>query len=326
MPLLLFLRLLIYLIPLAAAHQKDLTVGDDKSFHISFFDTSYRPGYHALPASIPAKCHVNFVKALVRHGTRFPRKKDNDKWRLVIQKIQMRAQRFPGRYGFLRTYRYVLADDSMTSRGKEEMKAAGASFCRRYRGLAAREFPSLVAIDKQVPRHAEAPGLFVRGFERACPHAGKPGDVALIANPKGPKGPQQPMDTWLAQILLPIVARMNRDLGTHDALDGEDVHALMELCRFATAASAFHRKADFCRLFTPTEWRQYIHWLVLKKYYQIGDMEAAPNRHAAVADLLAKLEARPRRPHLHVELTNLESVDPQSASHLPSSAHNPSSG
>ena len=222
----------ISLLLLVVAHKEHSMVNDGKSFRLADFETSYRPSHSGVASSLPPSgCRVTFVKGLIRYGSRYPGKDNNDQWKLVIRKIKTRAQHFPDRYSFLRTYRHALVDDSMTPRGKEETISAGAGFCRRYRALAVEAFPSLV-----------------------------------------------------------------------------DLLALMELCRFVTAASMPYIKAEFRHLFTPQEWRQFLHGLALKKYYYTGNMAAVPNRHAAVTDLVAKLQALPGRSRLHVELTNLGSV------------------
>jgi hypothetical protein len=75
--------------------------------------------WYSVPSGIdvapPHSCKVTFANVLSRHGGRDPTLGKSMAYALLIADIQNTSTAFPGKFEFLKDYKYTLGSDELTS-------------------------------------------------------------------------------------------------------------------------------------------------------------------------------------------------------------------
>lgn len=290
----------------------DVEKGFQCNVDVSHYWGQYSP-YFTVPsqisAEVPEHCEITFAQVLSRHGARDPTAGKTLRYRQTIEHIQSTSRRFPGKYHFLKNYRYTLGADQLTPFGEEEMVNSGSKFYQRYRALAKDSVPFIRSAGQH--RVVESAQNWTQGFHAASLADGSspgsdgyPYDILIIN--EGPdynntlshdscrdyttKIAEEAQSEWSSIFTGKIVDRLNRKLpGT--GFTAEHAIDLMDLCPFETVASRVGQMSKFCRLFSASEWQDYDYYQSLGKYYGFanGNPLGATQGVGFVNELIARL-------------------------------------
>jgi hypothetical protein len=228
---------------------------------------------------------------LSRHGARDPTSSKSKAYNATIQKVHANAKSYPGKYSFLKDYKYTLGADQLTPFGEQQMINSGVNYYQRYQHLASKDTPSIRSASEA--RVVESAQNWTQGFHSAKLNDKKsrpsgdstyPYPLVIISEASGSNntlnhdlcaafedGPDSEIadnaqKTWSSIFVPPIQSRLNRDLGGANLTITEVIY-MMDLCPFSTVASSGGEISPFCSLFTESEWHQYNYYETLNKYY-----------------------------------------------------------
>ncbi|KAF2154774.1 phosphoglycerate mutase-like protein [Myriangium duriaei CBS 260.36] len=274
--------------------------------HSPFFSVESK-----LPRALPKECKVTFVQLLSRHGARYAIKRQAPELEKTIAQLQSTAKRYPGKYAFLKTYRYNLGVGTLTPFGEQQMINSGITFYTRYSDLARHTKPFFrTASGDRVVMSAQN---FTQGFHRALSPTTpfQPYPILIIPEKSGqnntlshgacpafehsPHHGKTARSLWAQQFLPPIQRRINSALGT--ALSPMQTLSLMSMCPYTVAADPLGRPTPFCALFTRPEWRAYSLYATLSKYFRYGPPSPLGTSQGVgwVNELIARLTRSPVR-------------------------------
>ncbi|KAK6362574.1 hypothetical protein TWF730_000031 [Orbilia blumenaviensis] len=236
-------------------------------------------------------CEVTFANVLSRHGARYPTGGASAGIKITINKIQSQATSYSRKTDFMKTFKYSLGADALTSFGQQEMYNSGVRFYRRYESLAFNNDPffrfsaqgrvidsgekfTQGFIDEKTKRTGEPVGqyppavLVYEGypFNNTMDHGtcrefemGKFSGVASAAQTEYATIFTAPIIEWLKKEIIGV------DLTPQDAIN------LMSLCPFYTVAEPTGDPLPkFCNLFSKDEFKSYNYYLSLGKFYGYG--------------------------------------------------------
>lgn len=297
----------------------------DTQKHWGQYSPYFSAPHDSISPDVPSECKVVFASVLSRHGSRFPTTSKSKAYKLLVERIQKDVKSYGKGYEFIKSYKYKLGANDLTSHGEEEMVNSGKHFLHRYKKLAKEVTHPFVRASgsKRVILSARR---FVQGFYKA--KGIKNGDKYLpdiLVIPEGDgfnntldhgsckafeQGPDAKLghkmkDAWRKTWAAPIRERLNKKLpGANMSL--EDTVNFMDLCPFDTVAS---RKAktisQFCRLFSEDEWHGYEYYESLDKWYRYGPGNPlGPTQGVGyVNELIARLTHSPVKDHTSTNQT-----------------------
>ncbi|KAK6544748.1 hypothetical protein TWF694_001434 [Orbilia ellipsospora] len=249
--------------------------------------------YHAASSpyadpKIDSECKVTFAQVLSRHGSRYPTRDIGEKLEATLKKIQSKATSYSPKTEFIKKFKYDLQSkyELLTEYGENELYQSGQTFFSRYKDITKDNDP-YVRIAGQT-RVIDSGNKFVKGFTSEKEKAG--GKVSIqepMVVPEGPgfkntlkhgtckafetgkysKSDKEPLKTWNSVFAPPIVERLKKELPGAD-INEEDVMSLLTICPFYTVLRG--DISEFCRLFTPEEFKQFNYYQTLRKYYRYG--------------------------------------------------------
>ncbi|KAK0627511.1 histidine phosphatase superfamily [Immersiella caudata] len=255
----------------------------------------YSPFFAApseIPPDVPEQCTLTFAQVLSRHGARDPTFGKSVLYAALIAKIHLHTKSYSPNYAFLKSYRYSLGSDQLTSFGEQQMSHSGTKFYTRYRTLLEPKTPPFIRASGQA-RVIHSAEQFTQGFHNALianSSASLPFPYHILTIPELPgvnntlnnklctswtTGRYSKIGTEAASVFLnkfapPIAARVNANLAGVN-LTAAEIPLLMDLCPYETVASAGGAKLSaFCNLFSAEEWASYDYFQSLGKWYGYG--------------------------------------------------------
>lgn len=278
--------------------------------------------WYSVPSDIdvapPKECKVTFANVLSRHGGRDPTIGKTLAYGVLIAEIQSTSKSYPGKYEFLKDYKYALGADQLTNAGRQEMVNSGAHFFRRYKELMKKHTPFVRAggqhrvvesAQKWLLGVAQSKGQLPETIDLIIPEGPKWNNTLSHDNcPAFEEGPshglgERAQRIWINEFVPPIQDRVNSQLGTN--LSTTSIVYLMDMCPFDTLAHPSARVSEFCGLFTEKEWHAYDYYQTLGKYYgySVGNPLAATQGVGYVNELLARLTDKPVDDHTNTNST-----------------------
>lgn len=226
---------------------------------------------------------MTFANVLSRHGGRDPTFSKSLTYALLIATIQNTSTAYPGKYAFLKDYKYTLGADDLTDAGRQQMRNSGAHFFNQYSTLVKQYTPFVRSSGQN--RVVESAEKWLEGVAQSLGEESKNIDVII---PEGTaynntlshdtctafeSGPFHGLNekakmTWAAKFVPPIQRRVNSRLGTNLTMTA--IISLMDMCPYDTIADPTAQISDFCHLFSEAEWHQYDYYQTLDKWYGYG--------------------------------------------------------
>ncbi|KAL8849736.1 MAG: hypothetical protein Q9221_005280 [Calogaya cf. arnoldii] len=263
---------------------------------------------------------------LSRHGARDPTLTKTRSYYSTVQKLQINAGHFRGKYAFLNRFKYTLGADQLTGFGEQQMVNSGVAFYNRYKTLAKQGAPFIRASGER--RVIESARNFSQGFHQAktadgTSDANYPYPILVIPEGEGSNNTldhglctefeegtpyssigSKAQQTFLATFLPTVVNRLNRDIPRAN-LTAIDTINLFDLCPFTTVASRLGVVYPFCYLFSLDEWEHYNYYQSLGKYYGYGPGNPlGPTQGVGyVNELIARLNGKAVKDHTTVNRT-----------------------
>lgn len=276
-----------------------------------------------ISADVPDQCQITFAQILSRHGARDPTATKSQRYHDTISHIQSYSLRFPGKFHFLKDYKYSLGVDQLTVFGEQELVNSGLKFYQRYQALAKDIVPFVRSAGQE--RVVESAQNWTQGFHQARAAdkvASTPDEypygIVIIDEGKNSNNTlshdsctnydttiaEAAQKEWAAIFTQKIVRRINTKL-RGSQFNAEHVIDLMDMCPMDTVASVMGQTSKFCHLFYASEWQDYDHYQTLGKYYGYanGNSLGATQGVGYVNELIARLTNSPVVDHTNTNST-----------------------
>ncbi|KAK6535776.1 hypothetical protein TWF281_000028 [Arthrobotrys megalospora] len=236
-------------------------------------------------------CKVTFANILSRHGARYPTDGASEGIKKTVNKIQSQATSYSRRTAFIKSFKYTLGADALTTFGEQEMYNSGVRFYRRYESLASDNDPFIRFSAQQ--RVIDSGVKFTQGFiDEKTKRTGGPvspfpppvliyegypfnntldhGTCHEFENGTFSNVSSIAQTEYAAVFTQPIIKWLKKEIAGVDIIP-KDVVNLMSLCPFYTVAEPTGDPLpEFCDLFSKQEFKLYNYYLSLGKFYGYG--------------------------------------------------------